>query len=277
MPKSVIVLFLALAAPGLAKEPYRPLPRLSADEVKRRKAEAPPAGPSAPPDEPSASAPTEPPPIATGAPAAPDRLPPGPDAAQPATPPTLEAFREGLSPYGSWAWSKEHGWIWRPRVGAGWKPYYRGQWVWTDAGWTWTSDEPWAWATYHYGRWAYDPGAGWFWVPGYQWAPAWVTWRVGEGVVGWAPLWPGWPFSSVGFAPSFRLFTFVPSHRFHGLPVHRFAVPPRFLGGPFPRTYSAAPPPPMMARGPAWSGPRGFGTRPAFGGGLRGGPMGRHR
>lgn len=277
MPKSVIALFLALAAPGFAKEPYRPLPRLSDDEVKRRKAEAPPAGPSAPPGEPSASAPTEPPAIATGAPAAPDRLPPGPDAAQPATPPTPEAFREGLSPYGTWAWSTEHGWIWRPRVDAGWKPYYRGQWVSTDAGWTWASDEPWAWATYHYGRWAYDPGAGWFWVPGYQWAPAWVSWRVGEGVVGWAPLWPGWPFFSVGFAPSSRFFTFVPSHLFHRLPVHRFAVAPRFHGGLFPRTFSAARPVPRMARGPAWGGPRGFGTRPAFGDGFRGGPMGRHR
>lgn len=215
MPKIVVALFLVLAAPGLAKEPYRPLPRLSDDEVKRRKAEAAPAGPTAPPDEPGTPAPTEPPAIAKGAPEAPDRLPPGPDAAQPATPPTPEAFREGRSPYGSWAWSTEHGWIARP--------------------------------------------------------------RGGEGVVGWAPLWPGRPFFSVGFAPSFRFFTFVPSHRFHRLPVHRFAVAPRFHGGLFPRTFSAEPPAPRLARGPAWGGPSGFGTRPAFGGGFRDGPMGRHR
>jgi hypothetical protein len=215
MPKIVIALFLALAAPGLAREPYRPLPRLSDDEVKRRKAEAPPAGPSAPRDEPNASARTEPPAIAPGAPAAPQRLAPGPDAAQPTAPPTPEAFREGLSPYGSRAWSTEHGWISRPRVDAGRKPYYRGQGAWT---------------TYPYGRRAYDPGAGWFWMPGYQ------------------------PFFSVGFAPSFRFSTFVP-FSFHHLPVHRFAIAPRFHGGLFPRTFPAARPVPRMARGPASGGP----------------------
>ncbi|HEX4138962.1 MAG TPA: DUF6600 domain-containing protein, partial [Candidatus Methylacidiphilales bacterium] len=28
------------------------------------------------------------------------------------------------------------------------------------------------------------------WVPGYTWAPAWVSWRYGDGYVGWAPLPP---------------------------------------------------------------------------------------
>jgi hypothetical protein len=31
---------------------------------------------------------------------------------------------------------------------------------------------------------------GWVWVPGDEWAPAWVEWRVGGGLVGWVPLGP---------------------------------------------------------------------------------------
>ena len=33
-------------------------------------------------------------------------------------------------------------------------------------------------------------GTGWVWVPGYTWAPAWVSWRYGDGYAGWAPLPP---------------------------------------------------------------------------------------
>jgi len=64
--------------------------------------------------------------------------------------------------------------------------------------------EPWGWATYHYGRWVNLDGTGWCWVPGYTWAPAWVSWRYGDGYCGWAPLPPdsfvGIDYDGDGFA-----------------------------------------------------------------------------
>jgi len=60
----------------------------------------------------------------------------------------------------------------------------------TDYGWTWLSDYEWGWAPFHYGRWDYDNNYGWFWFPGDEWAPAWVTWRRGDGYYGWAPMRP---------------------------------------------------------------------------------------
>lgn len=245
MPKRAMAVLVLLAAPAAlrAQEPYRPLPRLSDSEMERRgglAAEAAPAEPVAPRLEQREAAPPAPPVDQAG-----------PDARQPATPPTADTFREGLSPYGSWVQYRDMGWVWRPKVAPGWRPYYRGQWIWTDSGWTWTSDEPWGWATYHYGRWGYDGQLGWFWVPGYVWGPAWVSWRYGPGVIGWAPLWPDWFF---GFGLSF---TFVPSHRFHAFPVHRFGFGPGFRHGHFPRAFPA----------PVRFGPRVG----AIGGGFRGG------
>lgn len=106
-------------------------------------------------------------------------------------PPDLEPFYEPLSPYGEWWWNEHHGWVWSPTVGAGWRPYTHGRWVWTvEYGWLWQSAEPFGWATFHYGRWLWLDDAGWVWVPGRVWGPAWVVWRQGPGVVGWAPLHP---------------------------------------------------------------------------------------
>ena len=101
-------------------------------------------------------------------------------------------FYSNLAPHGQWFFQADFGWVWHPaRVGPGWRPYTEGQWLWSDEfGWTWVSDEPWGWATYHYGRWYFDPYYGWSWVPGHTWAPAWVSWRVESGYIGWAPLWP---------------------------------------------------------------------------------------
>lgn len=103
-------------------------------------------------------------------------------------------FYSNLAPHGQWFYQANFGWVWHPRVvDAGWRPYTDGQWVWSDgAGWVWASQEPWGWATYHYGRWYFDPMYGWSWVPGRVWAPAWVSWRVQSGYVGWAPLWPSY-------------------------------------------------------------------------------------
>jgi hypothetical protein len=99
-------------------------------------------------------------------------------------------FYEGLAPQGDWVEMPDYGWSWSPHVERGWRPYTRGQWVMTDDGWYWDSDERFGWATYHYGRWVNDPNYGWFWVPGTEWAPAWVSWRHGNGYTGWAPLPP---------------------------------------------------------------------------------------
>jgi hypothetical protein len=103
-------------------------------------------------------------------------------------------FYANLAPHGEWFFQADFGWVWHPaRVGAGWRPYTEGQWVWAgNAGWTWASQEPWGWATYHYGRWYFDPMFGWSWVPGRTWAPAWVSWRIESGYIGWAPLWPAY-------------------------------------------------------------------------------------
>jgi hypothetical protein len=118
-------------------------------------------------------------------------------------------FHAPLAPHGVWVGVGSYGRCWRPsHVAVGWRPYCDGHWEWTDCGWYWVSDEPWAWACYHYGWLVYDPG-GWVWVPGIEWAPAWVSWRVGGGHIGWAPLAP----RGVVVAPS--LFVFVDGPRFH--------------------------------------------------------------
>ncbi len=100
-------------------------------------------------------------------------------------------FYEPLAASGTWIEFRSYGRCWHPTaVAVGWRPYCAGHWVWTDCGWYWASDEPWGWACYHYGTWVYDPEYSWVWVPGVEWAPAWVSWRVGGGYIGWAPLAP---------------------------------------------------------------------------------------
>lgn len=121
-------------------------------------------------------------------------------------------FHAPLSVHGAWINVGNYGRCWRPaRVGAGWRPYCYGRWVWTDCGWYWESDEPWAWACYHYGYWVQDAVHGWVWIPGIEWGPAWVSWRVGGGFIGWAPLAPPHGTIILG-APHF---VFVKSARFH--------------------------------------------------------------
>jgi hypothetical protein len=185
----------------------------------------------------------------------------------------LQSFESGLSPYGDWVSTPSYGSAWRPRVAAGWRPYYYGRWEWTNEGWLWVSEEPFGWATYHYGRWAWDAGQGWLWVPGYQWAPAWVSWRYGGDVVGWAPLAPGLSLYVTNYAFIDFWWTFVPSVRFCGAPVwgsayapgraHQFyavtspAPPrPRPSGMVSPGGGGGRPPPPGDGRPtPAWGGP----------------------
>lgn len=100
-------------------------------------------------------------------------------------------FYDDLAPYGRWIQLNHYGLVWQPLdLPYGWRPYSDGYWVYTDYGWTYESDAPYGWAVYHYGRWAFDNSFGWVWVPGYEWGPAWVAWRYGDGYVGWAPLVP---------------------------------------------------------------------------------------
>lgn len=119
-------------------------------------------------------------------------------------------FHAPLASHGAWIEVGSYGRCWRPAsVAVGWRPYCYGHWVWTDCGWYWESDEPWAWACYHYGSWVVDSHHGWVWVPGIEWAPAWVSWRIGGGYCGWAPLAPR------GVVVSGPSFVFVDVHRFH--------------------------------------------------------------
>ena len=104
---------------------------------------------------------------------------------------SFQTFYDSLSSQGSWVQTDDYGYVWQPSVSdPQWAPYTNGHWVYSDDGWTWVSDESWGWATYHYGRWVNLDGTGWCWVPGYTWAPAWVSWRYGNGYCGWAPLPP---------------------------------------------------------------------------------------
>jgi hypothetical protein len=137
-------------------------------------------------------------------------------------------FRPGLSAYGRWASYGSYGEVWCPTgLGSGWRPYRDGHWVLTDAGWAWVSDEPWGWGPYHYGRW-FHASNGWCWVPGREWAPSWVSWRHGGGVVGWAPLppWAGWQTSGVRevwIEP--RYYNFVEERHFVEPRVRNYYVP----------------------------------------------------
>jgi hypothetical protein len=99
---------------------------------------------------------------------------------------------------GQWIDAEGYGYGWQPDVAVNdpnWRPYMDGYWAYTDVGYTWVSYEDFGWATYHYGRWAKMADYGWVWFPGtdLEWGPAWVSWRHGAGVVGWAPLPPRGP------------------------------------------------------------------------------------
>ena len=125
-----------------------------------------------------------------------------------------------LAQTGEWIDTPEYGTVWRPTsVSDDWRPYYAGRWAFTDAGWAWMSDEPFGWAVYHYGRWAFVSNTGWVWLPGRVWAPAWVSWRWGDGYAGWCPLGP----RNVFFQEP-RVWVFVEQRNFLS-PVQHYAVP----------------------------------------------------
>jgi hypothetical protein len=104
----------------------------------------------------------------------------------------FQLFFEQLEPHGVWVHHSRYQYVFCPTgIDADWRPYTDGRWLYMEGrGWYFASDEPHAWATYHYGRWFPDSRLGWCWVPGTKWAPAWVSWRRSDNVVGWAPLPP---------------------------------------------------------------------------------------
>lgn len=103
-------------------------------------------------------------------------------------PAELDPYAGELERNGSWRFEASAGYVWAPRVAASWSPYTSGHWSWTPYGWTWVPYESWGWAPSHYGRWGFSASFGWYWSPGHAWGPAWVSWGVGSGYVGWCPL-----------------------------------------------------------------------------------------
>lgn len=134
---------------------------------------------------------------------------------------SFQLFFDQLQPHGVWVRHARYQYVFCPTgVDTSWRPYTEGRWLYVEGrGWYFASDEPFAWATYHYGRWFADRDLGWCWVPGTKWAPAWVSWRRSENIIGWAPL----PPEEDGYAISVVVrerdlpegyWVFVPTERF---------------------------------------------------------------
>jgi hypothetical protein len=102
---------------------------------------------------------------------------------------SAQQFMQALLPYGSWMAHPQFGWVWQPHdVQPWWQPFSVGEWMVTQDGSPyWRSGYPFGWATEHYGSWTFDESKGWLWIPGNDWSAAPVSWRVTDGVIGWAP------------------------------------------------------------------------------------------
>ncbi len=131
-------------------------------------------------------------------------VPPAPPAiAMPPSPGRLDArvMALALEGHGRWIETPRYGPVWQPDAAREptFVPYLtRGRWVASSTGWFWRSDDAWGAITFHYGRWASIDGA-WTWVPGAAFSPAWVSWREGNGWVGWTPSPPEGDTSSAPF------------------------------------------------------------------------------
>jgi hypothetical protein len=260
------------AAPPQAVPPAAPAPAAPAPAAPAPAAPAPaaPAPPKAVP-KPAKAAPAKgPSPLPTPAPAA--GPPPQTEQAAPPIgaeiddkdPRALEQFRPQLDPYGAWADDPKYGRVWVPDrgiVGENFSPYVTaGHWALdTEDNYVWVSDYPFGDVVFHYGRWAWT-SYGWSWVPGYQYAPAWVTWRVPTAqyaYVGWAPLAPGFIWMG-GMAvsiwyPAPYYWVFCPSvYLFAPYPYHHIVTYPAYVRsvGAYTRHYVPANPSVGPPRGP---------------------------
>ncbi|MCW3125747.1 MAG: hypothetical protein JWO03_1405 [Bacteroidetes bacterium] len=123
---------------------------------------------------------------------------------------SYQTFYDAMSPYGSWVYNPRYGYVWRPALAAaGFSPYLTGgHWTYSEYGWTWVSDYAWGWAAFHYGRWFHDDMYGWMWTPGSEWAPAWVMWGSYSNNYCWAPIAPGYGYSSY-YRPEARYWNVV--------------------------------------------------------------------
>ncbi|MHA6692704.1 DUF6600 domain-containing protein [Devosia sp. A449] len=137
---------------------------------------------------------------------------------------SFQLFFDQLEPHGVWVRHARYNYVFCPTgVDTTWRPYSHGRWLYVEnRGWYFASDEPFAWATYHYGRWFADQELGWCWVPGTKWAPAWVSWRRSDTIVGWAPL----PPEGDGFAVSLEISRLeLPEGYWVYVPTKQFVVP----------------------------------------------------
>ncbi|MGZ5380894.1 MAG: DUF6600 domain-containing protein [Thermoanaerobaculia bacterium] len=144
---------------------------------------------------------------------------------------SISFFYDELSPHGDWVTVGSYGHCWRPRgIDRNWQPYLNGEWLYTENGWTWVSYDPWGGDPYHYGTWSRSDAYGWVWIPGTIWAPAWVTWYVGDNDIGWAPVPPSFSVGYSGYAGppvtvSRSSYVFVPATQFVGVNVGTVRVP----------------------------------------------------
>jgi hypothetical protein len=145
--------------------------------------------------------------------------------------PDYSLFYRELAPHGPWFQTAEYGYVWQPEIARRlpqWRPYTDGRWLDTNQGWAWWSEEPFGWATYHYGRWTEVARIGWIWVPGPDWAPAWVSWRVSNDYIGWAPLPPITVYETTfNYGSRTDSACGIPPHHYNFVPTGFFAEPAR--------------------------------------------------
>jgi hypothetical protein len=141
-------------------------------------------------------------------------------------------FYQELVSYGHWVDYGRYGPVWYPtRVSANWRPYLDGRWVPTSEGWVFETSEPWGWATYHFGNWMPTAEFGWVWVPGSTWYPSTTAWRVGDDLIGWAPIPPPGFMPPPAFAPAGGFIPGTPVLDLLTGPFWIFARSPNFLLG----------------------------------------------
>jgi hypothetical protein len=94
----------------------------------------------------------------------------------------------------------------------------------TDQGWAFQSKYDWGWLVFHYGRWLKDRAQGWVWAPAAAWAPSWVSWRYGDGKIGWAPVAPRRGIDLVRASGRAPYWTFVATRDFLKPEVGRYRL-----------------------------------------------------